>query len=294
MSFSASVSSVGISALFATLGFFGNHLGDPPAVPRAAKTVLAPCLDTMKPTDSVNAVVKMSVRPVDSRAKIPSDLEGFFVQEFRSRLKKPGSLPLSVMRGWGPCDKSGNRCSSGVLMFGIRGYVTAHNDGKLSRISLVDISQTPAFVDSVKSALEAMTRDFAGPNPGAVDSIALRFAIELEQNADTVPAYRKLFLIAVPRYNTPYTAADWPKNGRPPPYPRAAELRRIEDEVTVTFTVLDNGSVAPESVDLEKFHYREFIEAVFTSLATTVYRPARIGSCPVASWDQQSFQFKVP
>jgi hypothetical protein len=255
---------------------------------------LAPCLDTMKPSDSVNAVVKMSVRPLDPRAKIPRDLEGFFVQEFRNRLKRPSVLPLSVMRGWEPCDKRGIRCASGALMFGIRGYVTAHNDGKLSRISLVDISQTPAFVDSVKSALEAMTRDLAGPNPGEADSIPLRFGIELEQNADSIPAHRKLFLIAVPHYNLPYTLAAYPKNGKPPAYPRAGELRRVEDKVTVTFTVLDNGSVAPESVDLEKFHYREFIEAVFTALSTTTYVPARIGSCPVASWEAQSFEFRVP
>jgi hypothetical protein len=248
----------------------------------------------MKPSDSVKAVVKMSVRPLDPRASVPRDLEGFFVQEFRNRLKRPGAFPLSVMRGWGSCDKRANRCSSGALMFGVRGYVTAHNDGKLSRVSLVDISQTPAFVDSVKSALQTMTRDLAGPNPGDVDSIPLRFAIELEQNPDSIPAYRKLFLIALPHYNVPFTMADYPKNAKPLKYPAAAQLRGVDDTVTVTFTVLDNGSVAPESVDLEKFHYREFIESVFTALSTTIYRPARIGSCPVASWDVQSFEFRMP
>lgn len=253
---------------------------------------LAPCLDTLKPTDSVRAVVKMSVRPTAPRAGVPADLQAFFIQEFRSRLKKPGVLPLSVMSGWDPCDERANRCAGGVLMFGVRGYVTAHNTGKLSRISLVDVSQTPAFVDSVRAALDAMSRDLAGPNPGTNDSITLRFAIELEQHPDSISTDRRLFLIAVPHYDIPLVLPDYPKNGRPPRYPNAAEIRGVEDEVRVSFTVLDNGSVAPESVDLEKSYYREFIESVFTALATTRYVPARIGSCPVASWVKQSFQFR--
>jgi TonB family protein len=247
----------------------------------------------MKPTDSVKGVVKMSVRPVDARAKVPRDLEALFVQEFRSRFKRPEVLPLSVMLGWGPCDQRANRCASGVLMFGAGGYVTAHSDGKLSRISIVDVSQTHAFADSVKSGLEAMNRDLAGPYPGATDSVTLRFAIEMEKNGDTIPIHRKLFLISVPHYNMPMTQADYPKNARPPRYPKAAEQRGIEDEVTVNFTVLEDGTVAPESVDLEKSYYRDFIESVFTALATTRYYPARIGSCPVASVVKQSFQFKV-
>ena len=248
----------------------------------------------MKPTDSVKAVVKMSVRPVNPRTKVPADLEAFFIQEFRARMNRPASLPLSVVFGWGPCDERANRCSSGVLMFGTSGYVTAHNTGKLSRISMLDVSQTPTFVDSVKSALDAMTRDLAGPNPGANDSVTLRIAIEMEQYADSIPAHRKLFMISVPHYNIPMTMPEYPKNAVPPRYPQAAELRGVEDEVRVSFTVLDNGSVAPESVDLEKFHYREFIESVFTALARTQYRPARIGSCPVSTWVKQAFQFKVP
>jgi TonB family protein len=88
--------------------------------------------------------------------------------------------------------------------------------------------------------------------------------------------------------------ADYPEKTKPPAYPHVAELRGAEDVVSVSFTVLEDGSVAPESVDLEKAHYRDFIESVFTSLATTRYSPARIGSCPVASWVQQSFHFKVP
>jgi TonB family protein len=116
----------------------------------------------------------------------------------------------------------------------------------------------------------------------------------MEQHADSIPLHRKLFLISVPHYNVPMSMPDYPKNARHPVYPNVAERRGIEDEVTVTFTVLENGSVAPESVDLEKSHYREFIQSVFTALATTQYRPARIGSCPVASWVKQSFRFKVP
>jgi hypothetical protein len=292
VSFSASAVGVASSALFlAGVGLLGADRGGSPPLsdPRATAT----CLHTIKPTDSVKAVVKMNVRPRDPGVKLPPDLEGLFVQEFKSRLKMPAVLPLSVMRGWFPCDKT-ERCQSGLLIFGTRAYATLKSDGTLSKVSVVDLSLTPSFADSVRSAFAKMSTDRASPFLGGLESVALRFAIEVEQDADTVPAYRKLFLVALPHYAMPYSPADYSKGTAPPKYPRIAEMNRITDTVQLTFTILENGSVAPESVDLEKAHYREFIESVFTSMSKTTYIPARIGTCAVASWVNQSFAFALP
>jgi hypothetical protein len=181
-----------------------------------------------------------------------------------------------------------------LLIFGTRAYATLKSDGTLSKVSVVDLSLTPSFADSVKSAFTKMSTDRASPFLGGLESVALRFAIEVEQDADTVPAYRKLFLVALPHYTMPYSPPDYSKGAAPPKYPRIAEMNRITDTVQLTFTILENGSVAPESVDLEKAHYREFIESVFTSMAKTTYIPARIGTCAVASWVNQLFAFAVP
>ena len=54
----------------------------------------AGCLDTLQASDSVFAVVKMSVRPQIPKTRLPPDFEGLFVQEFRSRLESPHHSPL--------------------------------------------------------------------------------------------------------------------------------------------------------------------------------------------------------
>ncbi len=252
------------------------------------------CLATLHATDSVSAVVKMRVRPKDPKIKLSSDFEGLFVQEFRSRLNVPTRLPLSVMSGWTPCDTVAGRCVGGVLSFGSHAYAFAHPAGTLSRIIVVDYTLTPTFSDSVRAVLERISLEKMSPYINTKDSILLDLSIEIEQHPDTVPAFRHLFRISVPHYNVPFFFANWPKDTKPPRYPSIARSRGVGDSVALTFTILSDGTVAPQSVDVRAGHYADFILAVFDRLATTSYKAARIGSCPVATHNGQSFVFKIP
>ena len=253
----------------------------------------AGCLDTLHASDSVNAVVKMSVKPQQAKTRLPPDLEGLFVQEFRSRLKVPSSMPLSVMQGWSPCDSAGQKCAGGVLMLGSQAYATIHRDGAVSRILVIDMALTPALADTVRVVLLKMAADKAVPFFSGPDSIPLDISIGVEDHPDTVPAWRHLFRATIPHYGLQFTQAEWPKNARGPKYPSIAERARVADSVTLNFTIRADGTVAPQSVDLQVYHYSDFIRSVFDRLATMRYVPGRIGTCPVATWERQTFIFAV-
>ena len=268
--------------------------GNPPMTPEQMVRDTTGCLDTLHATDSVSAVVKMSVRPQDPKVRLSSNFEGLFVQEFRSRLRAPAILPLSVMSGWTPCDTVAGRCTGGVLSFGSHAYAFAHPAGTLSRIVVVDYTLTPAFSDSVRAVLERISKEKMSPPINGKDSVLLDLSIEIEQHADTVPAFRHVFRVSIPHYNMPFTFANWPKDTKPPKYPSIAQARGVGDSVALTFTIQPDGTIAPQSVDVRAGHYADFIRAVYDRLAITNYQPARIGSCPVATNAGQSFVFKMP
>jgi hypothetical protein len=253
------------------------------------------CLDTLTVRDSILALVKMSVKPQEKKVTLPPDFEGYFVQEFRSLIKIPSVLPLAVMTGWSPCDSASRKCAGGgVMMLGSTAYVTAHPTGTLSRIIVIDVGLTPAFTDSVGAVLKKMGAELRVPYFNGPDSIPLTVTIDIERRPDTVPKVRQLFLAKLLHYPGTFTNAEWPKNAKGPRYPRNAEMAGVEDSVALSFTVLRDGSVAPQSVDVLASHYTDFIVSVFDRLATMHYTPARIGICPVASRVSQRFQFRVP
>lgn len=252
----------------------------------------AGCLDTLQASDSVSAVVTMSVRTQNPKTKLPPDFEDLFVQEFRSRLTVPQNLPLSVMGGWRPCDSLRRGCVSGVLIVGSRAYLSVRPTGTLSRAGVIDFSLTPAFSDSVRVVLERISLEKMSPFFNGKDSIPVEISIEVEPNPDSVPRVRHLFRVTIPHYRLPFTFAASPRAVMPH-YPSLAQARGIDDSVAVTFTVLPDGTVAPQSVDVQAGNHIDFIRSVFEKLATTKYIPARIGSCPVATWTGQSFSFKL-
>jgi len=265
-----------------------------PKPPSALVRDTVGCLDTLHATDSITAVIKMTVKPQDSKTKLPPDFEGLFVQEFRSRLKVPSNLPLSVMEGWTPCDSRSHKCASGVLIVGSQAYATAHRDGAVSRIAVVDFALTPALANAVGTVLQVMAKDRAFPFFSGPDSIPLDISIHTEQRPDTVPTGRYLFRARIPHYAFQFSPAEWPTDARGPKYPSIAERARVPDSVALTFSILPDGTVAPQSVDLQAAHYTDFVRAVFDRIATMRYVPGRIGSCPVATWGAQSFLFKIP
>lgn len=267
-----------------------------PFSPTAPRTVLrdtTSCLDTLHVSDSVSAVVTMSVRARDAKTTLPPDFEGLLVQEISSRLKAPRSLLLGVMAGWDQCDATG--CKGAAVTFGSTAYATAHPPGELSRIGVIDLSLTPTFADSVRGVLEKISKEkMSPPFFDRRDSIPLRISIGVQRYSDTIPAHRRLFRISIPHYKLPFTFAEWPKNAKAPKYPSIAESRGVGDTVAVTFTVLADGRVDPQSMDVQAGHYFDFVQSVFDHLATVRYRPAYLGGCTVAMRAAQSFAFKVP
>jgi TonB family protein len=260
--------------------------------PASANTV--GCLDSLQAVDTVSMIVKITVAPQDPKVELPRDFEAYFAQEFRSHFRMPASLPLNVVKGAEPCDSLGSRCAGGILSLGALAYATAHNDGRLSDIQVVDIALTPLFADSVNSTLKWMTRSELSPPLGDKDSIPIIVRIAPEEAPDSVPAIRHVFSAKIPRYDSPFTYAAMPAAGVNADYPFAARLAGVEDTVTLAFTVDSDGTIAEESIELVSANYRDFVLSVFDALARTKYHPAHLGDCAVATRMRQRFLFKVP
>jgi len=252
------------------------------------------CLDTLKATDSISTVVKMSVESLDTGVVLPSDFEGLVVEEFRRAFRAPSRLPLSVVVGTPPCDSLGSRCASASLNVAAIAYATAHNDGKLSDIAVVDASLTPSLADSIASALQAVSKARGGPPTGAAESVHIVMEIGPEENLDTVPALRRILAAKVPHYDLPFRYATAPASGINASYPFAARVAGVGDSVTIAFTVDAEGSVAPESMELVHARYRDFVSSVLGALGETRFHPAYLGDCPVATRMKQRFLFRLP
>jgi hypothetical protein len=267
-----------------------------PGPNRKAATRAAPaigCLDTLHAADSAWSVVKLSVVPQDTTRKLQNDFEGFFAQEFRRRFRVPSKLPLSVVMGAPPCDSIAARCVGGLLDLSAVAFLTAHYDGKLSDIQVIDATLTPDLADSVLSALKRMSREELGPSMDA-DTISLVVRLEADPNPDTVPEERHVFRARVPHYTLPFRYAAMPAAGVEPRYPFAARLAGVGDSVAVAFTVDAEGKIAPESLELMRASYRDFVASVVTALQKTGYHPARLGDCAVSTRMSQRFLFAAP
>ena len=252
------------------------------------------CLDTLKSSDSIATLVRMTVAAQDSAVELPRDFEGMFIQGFRSHFTLPKKLPLSVVTGWQPCDSLGSRCVGAVLNLSAAIYVTVHNDGTLSDAMVIDETMTPALADSMRAALVAMSRANDVPPFGKPDTIALAIKVTPQEAADTARTWSYLFTAVVPHYSWPFSTATMPQAGINAPYPLNARLAGIEDSVTLAFTVDADGRVAAESIDLVSANYREFVTSAVNALLEARYHPAHLGDCAVATRIRQRFVFKAP
>jgi hypothetical protein len=252
------------------------------------------CLDTLKASDSIATIVKVSIATPDSTIKLPVEFEQLFAESLRPHFRVPSKLPLSVVIGQQPCDSLGYRCVGGVLNLGAVVYIEAYGDGTLSEATVVDETTTPALADSLRAALAAMSRGNEVPWFGRADSLALVIRVAPSDGTDTVPTARRLFKAMIPRYSAPFSYATMPEVGVDPPYPLNARLAGIGDSVTVAFTVRADGTIATESLDLVTANYSDFVVSVFNALAGARYHPAHLGDCAVATRMKQRFVFRAP
>lgn len=252
------------------------------------------CLETLKATDSISTVIKMSVEPLDTGVVLPPDFEGLLVEDFRRAFRAPSRLSLSVVMGTQPCDSLGSRCAGGSLTAAAVAYATVHDDGRLSDIAVVDASLTPSLADSVASALRAVSTAREGPPTGVAELIRVVMRIRPEENVDSVPTLRRIFVAKVPHYDLPFRYAAMPAAGINASYPFTARLAGVGDSVTIAFTVDADGVVAAESVELVQARYRDFVSSVLKALGETRFHPAYLGDCPVATRMSQRFVFRLP
>ena len=251
------------------------------------------CIDTLHATDSVERIVKLSVASRDSSVRLPGDFENLLAEEFRRRFKAPAKTALSVVKGVRPCDSIGLRCAAGVLDIGAVVYATAQNDGKLRDIEVLDIALVPSFADTVRAVLAAISRESLGPPTGEVESIPLVLELRTEEQPDTVSQYRQIFSVKLPMYHLPFRYASMPAAGIDASYPLTARLTGIGDTVSVAFTVGADGMIQPESLELVRASYRDFVGPVANALLETQYHSARLGDCSVATRMEQRFVFKA-
>jgi TonB family protein len=259
-----------------------------------ALVAAAMCLDSLHAADSIAVIVKMSVNPQDTAVRLAPDFEGLFVEEFRSRFKAPPNLPLSVVVGSPPCDSLGSRCAGASLNVAAVAYATAHSDGKLSDIEVLDASLTPALDDSIKVALQAMSKDAVAPLSGDVEPVPLIMEIGPEENLDTAAAERRIFRTKLPHYDIPFRYASMPVAGIDARFPFSARVAGIGDSVTIAFTVDAAGNIATESVQLVRATYGDFVSSAVNAIARTRFHPAYLGDCPVATRVTQRFLFNEP
>src|ERR1041385_8123612 len=93
------------------------------------------CADSLVPRDTIAGVVKISVRHQDTTAKLPSNFEGLFADEFQSRFKAPSQLPLITIDPDKPCKDS--ICSSASPVVRVDAYAMALQDGTMQKISVI-------------------------------------------------------------------------------------------------------------------------------------------------------------
>jgi len=250
------------------------------------------CLDTLHATDSVARIVKLSIASRDSSVKLPGDFENLFAEEFRRRFRAPAKTPLSVVKGLPPCDSIGSRCAAGVLDIGAIAYVTAQNDGRLRDVDVLDVALVPSFADTVRSVLAAISPESLAPPTGEVESIPLVLELRTEDQPESVSQYRQIFKVKLPMYRLPFRYASMPAAGIDTRYPLTARLAGVGDTVNMAFTVAADGMIQPESLELVRAGYRDFVGPVANALLQTRYHPARLGDCAVATRMEQRFVFR--
>jgi TonB family protein len=271
-----------------------SPVGKPSSSANGIRADAIGCLDTLQASDTVETIVKMIAASQDPKIPLPPNFENFFAQGFQARFKAPSKLPLSVVVGDEPCDSLGSRCAGGILNIGAVAYVTARANGSLVVTDVVDETLTEDFADSIRSALETMSKNRDVPWLEHADSIPLVLKFAPDEQPDTVAEARYVFKAKIPRYDIPFTYAMMPSAGIDPKYPIRAAIAGIEDSVMLAFTVRANGSIAPQSIDFVSGNYREFVLSAADALNEARYHPAHLGDCAVATRIRQRFVFKSP
>jgi len=248
------------------------------------------CSDTLRASDTIPAIVKISVRHQDSTSKLPANFEALFADEFQSRFKPPSQLPLITIDADQPCKDS--MCSSATPLVRVDAYAMVLEDGTMQKISVISPSLNAALANSVRSVLASMSSEKTVPFIESSIPLPIRIIVSTETAPDSVPPPRRLFRAKLPHYTAPFRQPSTKRKPVFPQYPRAAEMNGVGDALIFEFTIMPDGKVAPQSVDLVQYHHPEFVQALIDAFPKMVYEPAVLGGCKVPAWVTQKFEFK--
>jgi hypothetical protein len=245
-------------------------------------------------SDSVAVIVKMKVRSQDPDRDLPPEFERLLIEKFRAYLEPAPGYAAPILTGSAPCDAANHRCVGAMFTIGATAKATARPDGQLTDTTVIDFGLSTVFSDSIRSVIRQLNQQKAWPYARGVDTIPLAISFSSDENPDSVPVFRHLFLARVPRFAYRFTDAAWPEFQKGPKYPRLAVEKQVSDSVEVQYTVLSDGSIPPQSIDVVAAYYPDFAKVVLERLATLRYVPARAGLCTVPTRVAKSFVFPVP
>jgi len=248
------------------------------------------CSDTLHANDTIPAIVKIAVHHQDTTSTLPTNFEALFADEFQSRFKAPSQLPLITIDADQPC--KGSVCASASPLVRVDAYAMALQDGTMQKISVISPSLNTELADSVRSVLTAMSSERTVPFFESAVPLPIRIIVSTETAPDSVPPPRRLFRAKLPHYTAEYRQPSTVRKPVFPRYPRPAEMNGVGDALVFEFTILPDGKVAPESVDLVQYHHPEFVQALIDAFPKMVFEPAMLGSCKVPVWVTQKFDFK--
>jgi hypothetical protein len=172
-------------------------------------------------------------------------------------------------------------------------YAIADNNGTISQLRVFSPSLNDELADSVRSALTSMSDANMVPFFQPPKPLPLSVIVDAENNPDSIPPLRRLFRAKLPRYSATFRHDQMLENSPFPKYPRDVEAAGIGDSLKLRFTVLPDGHVVGQSVDVLQAHYREFLRAVGDVLPKIRFRPAQLGACAVPESVTQTFVFAV-
>lgn len=243
--------------------------------------------------DSAHLVVVARARAADSTLHLPAPFLDYLAEAVRQHFVPPAVLPLPLMGstiGSAPCyephlssDSSSKNPGKLTLPRPVTQTIcvdivfTLRDKGPTTDLAVGRQSINPTLEASLAQAVRAITQEDYVPPPEGVHNP--RIHVTLYTTSEPTPEQQGFFKVLLPVYTLEKDVLiDRPVR---PIYPSVAQQASIGDTEEVTFVVDEHGKAMPETEDVTKARYREFIESVLESLRQTRFLPARANSCPV-------------
>jgi TonB family protein len=282
-----------VALLLATAaGSSAAHAGGTPGTPGQAT-----CEDSigLGSTDTIAAAVVARLRAFDPEQGVPRILTDVALYEIAERFRAPTPLALPAYTPEGDTGKWNDAPGFGHLVVNAMYGLAVGRDGRLSRARTITSSLNPLLDQRVLEAIRAA--DSARMIPpggeelkGALAELRLLLSTTTRTVRDTGVV---LFRLRTPRVRFSQLVRPADNRGVRPRYPTQLRAARMEGRVLAQFVVNRDGGVEPGSINIVRAAHVQFVESVLEALPRFRFRPARIGTCAVATLAQMPFEFLI-